>query len=279
MAIGRLNIRVGKKGKATPHYNYITASGKYHKKSQELLFCQSGYLPDWAKDNPEKFWGASDEFERANGSVYREHILSLPREFTLKQNLGLISEWIRNQIPNQPFTCAIHAPKARDGKAQPHCHLMFCDRKLDDIQRTEKQFFKRYNSKSPERGGAKKLNTGMSYSQRQTQIKQIRQDWGDLLNAHLLKNGFEPDVDMRNWQERGLDVPPINLSLAQIKLQKRLNGLLNDRVLPKYHPPQKNALETITERNRASKDDGLDQEKQKQADLTPKPKPPAPKPF
>jgi hypothetical protein len=223
MAIGRINIRVGHKGKATPHYSYITASGKYTKKQQELLHTKSGNMPDWVTHEKD-FWGASDDYERANGTTYREHILSLPREFDLNQNIALIHDWIQQQIPHQPYTYAIHAPNARDGEAQPHCHLMFCDRLNDGIERSQEQFFKRYNTKDPSRGGAKKINTGMNHSERERQIKQIRQDWGDTLNAHLAKNGLEATIDMRNWQERGLDEPPQNISMIQIKTQERLEA-------------------------------------------------------
>ena len=223
MAIGRINIRVGHKGKATPHYSYITASGKYTKKQQELLHTKSGNMPDWVTHEKD-FWGASDDYERANGTTYREHILSLPREFDLQQNIALIHDWIQQQIPHQPYTYAIHAPNARDGEAQPHCHLMFCDRLNDGVERSQEQFFKRYNTKAPERGGAKKINTGMNHSERERQIKKIRQDWGDTLNAHLAKNGLEATIDMRNWQERGLDEPPQNISMIQIKTQERLEA-------------------------------------------------------
>ena len=47
-------------------------------------------------------------------------------------------------------------PRAMDGKEQPHCHLMFSERLLDGIERDPDQFFKRFNSKDPSKGGAKK---------------------------------------------------------------------------------------------------------------------------
>ena len=43
-----------------------------------------------------------------------------------------------------------------DGNDQPHVHLMFNERLQDGIERDPEQYFKRYNSKNPERGGAKK---------------------------------------------------------------------------------------------------------------------------
>ena len=44
-----------------------------------------------------------------------------------------------------------------DGNDQPHVHLMFNERLQDGIERDPEQYFKRYNSKNPERGGLKKI--------------------------------------------------------------------------------------------------------------------------
>ena len=62
--------------------------------------------------------------------------------------------------PNKPYSVALHNVIASDGEQQPHIHLMFCERLQDDIERTPQQFFKRYNSKDPSKGGARKDNTG-----------------------------------------------------------------------------------------------------------------------
>lgn len=158
MAIGRLSIKVGKKGKALPHFNYMMALDKYTKKQVHLAYSEIGNMPEWAKDNPSYFWEMADLHERSNGSTYREHILSLPREFSQEQNLNLIHEWIEKHLnPNKhPYAFAIHNPLAQDGQEQPHCHLMFCERINDGIDRMAPQFFKRYNAKDPKKGGAKK---------------------------------------------------------------------------------------------------------------------------
>ncbi|MGK3295870.1 hypothetical protein ACSLNR_28170, partial [Escherichia coli] len=49
-----------------------------------ILFRTSplGNMPEWARDNPSHFWQAADQFERANGSTYRELEIALPRELT-----------------------------------------------------------------------------------------------------------------------------------------------------------------------------------------------------
>ena len=37
-------------------------------------------MPAWAHDDPRAYWQAADEHERANGRLYREVQVALPRE-------------------------------------------------------------------------------------------------------------------------------------------------------------------------------------------------------
>lgn len=84
MAIGRLSVKVGKKGKASKHAQYIFRQGKYAKADglEDLEFVGHGNMPAWAEHNPNFFWKMADEHERKNGSTYREHEIALPRELT-----------------------------------------------------------------------------------------------------------------------------------------------------------------------------------------------------
>jgi len=74
MAIARLEMKVGKVGKAASHAAYISRIGKYENRlsnAERLLATEVGNMPIWAQDNPLEFWQASDTFERANGTAYR----------------------------------------------------------------------------------------------------------------------------------------------------------------------------------------------------------------
>ena len=59
-----------------------------------------------------------------------------------------------------PYTLAIHRG-GPDGE-NTHAHLMISERGNDGIERGGEQWFKRYNAKAPEKGGAKKSRTMMS---------------------------------------------------------------------------------------------------------------------
>lgn len=95
MATAHLSVKVGKTGKGTPHAEYISRTGKYAKKleqGEKLEATESGNMPAWAEENPLTFWQAADQYERANGTVYREHEIALPRELTAEQRAELVRE-------------------------------------------------------------------------------------------------------------------------------------------------------------------------------------------
>ena len=225
MALGRISVKVGMKGKALPHSKYILREDNYAKKNnkiEKLEHIQHGNMPAWAEHDPKIFWQMADLHERKNGSTYREHIITLPRELNESQRLSLVQDWIKQEIGEKyAYSFAIHNPIAMDGKEQPHCHLMFSERLLDGIDRDPEQFFKRYNSKDPSKGGAKKDNTGLLDSVRKTLIKEQRNRWEQLCNKHLAK-AYEfiheppPEIDMRNWKEKGLHQKPINLTMKEL---------------------------------------------------------------
>ena len=226
MALGRISIKVGMKGKALPHSKYILREDQYapkNNKLEKLEHIGHGNMPAWAEHDPKIFWEMADLHERKNGSTYREHIITLPREMDESQRLDLVQDWVAQEIGDKyAYSFAIHNPTAMDGKEQPHCHLMFSERLLDGIDRDPEQFFKRYNSKNPEKGGAKKDNTGLMDSVRKKLIKEQRSRWEVLCNEHLAK-AYEyipeppPEINMRNWQEKGLNQKPINLTMKELR--------------------------------------------------------------
>ena len=69
MAIGRLSVGIGKKGKASPHAQYIAREGKYAKPSyheEKLENTGYGNMPKWAENDPNYLWQMADEHERKN---------------------------------------------------------------------------------------------------------------------------------------------------------------------------------------------------------------------
>ncbi|WP_169392017.1 MULTISPECIES: MobA/MobL family protein [Psychrobacter] len=221
MAIGRLNVRVGKKGKAAPHAKYIFREGKYQKCGlgmEEVECIGSGNMPKWAAHDPNFFWQMSDIYERKNGTTYREHVIALPRELTPDQRQALVEAWIKQELgDNHAYQYAIHNPPASDGKDQPHCHLMFSERLIDGIARDPDQYFKRYNAKNPERGGAKKANVQKLFSERQEDLYGLRGRWEDLCNGHLKMAGSDSRITMKSYKNLGIDLKGCSFHIARMK--------------------------------------------------------------
>ena len=217
MAIARLSVKVGKAGKAGPHADYIAREGEYAsrlERGEALEAKEAGNMPAWAADYPGRFWHAADAFERANGTTYRELELALPRELAAAERAALVREFVKQELAERhPYQWAIHRPKAADGQDQPHAHLMFSERRLDGIARDPSQFFRRYNAKAPEKGGAHKRfgevdGPNRSQAQRAADLRALRGRWGEMVNDHLARAGLDERIDMRSLKAQGKDRAP-----------------------------------------------------------------------
>ncbi|HDX1042087.1 MobA/MobL family protein [Glaesserella parasuis] len=208
MAIYHLNVRYCSKSKgqsAQAKNEYINRNDKYSKRLDDLQFSGFGNMPKFAENNPQKFWQASDIYERANARVCTEIVFALPRELNLEQQQELVQSFINSTVNSErnklPYSFAIHNDKANNN---PHCHLIFSERQLDGIERSEEQFFKRANSKNAELGGTKKT---ADFRDRDF-IKAVRKTWSEQANFALEKHGHTARIDERSYQEQGIDKEP-----------------------------------------------------------------------
>ena len=143
------------------------------------------------------------------------------------------------------YQYAIHNPPgAIDGKEQPHAHIMFCERINDGTERDPQQFFKRANSKSPERGGAKKASIPQTAGERKAALVALRSRWADVQNEHLARYGHESRVDHRSLKEQGINrTPEVHLgpvqaavSMVSRLLQSRNGGMPSGNSRPPEMP-------------------------------------------
>jgi hypothetical protein len=210
MASYHCTVKAGVSSSASAHADYIEREGKYGSKDRtDLEATESGNLPSWAERSSD-FWKASDSYERANAKGYREYEVALPREMTPEQRLELVRDFVRQELGDRhAYTFAIHNPYAAlEGGEQPHAHIMFSERQRDSIERSEDQYFKRWNAKNPEKGGCKKGDGYKPAEQRKAELVDLRERWAELQNRHLEQHGHTDRVDHRTLQERGIDRLP-----------------------------------------------------------------------
>ena len=201
MAIYHLKMSVGSRAgsqSALAKSEYIEREGRYERDREELEHRESENMPEWAEDDPRSYWAAADEYERANGRLYREVQFALPKELDEAGRRELASGFSRRLTEGEqlPYTLAIHRG-GPDGE-NPHAHLVFSERSNDGIERTAEQWFKRYNAKEPEKGGARKSRVAVP----QAWLEQTRKAWEQEANKALRRAGRGERIDHRSLAER-----------------------------------------------------------------------------
>ena len=91
MAVFHLKASFGSRAggqSARAKSDYIEREGRYEKDGEELEHKEHGNMPEWAEDDPGKYWEAADEHERANGRLYSEVQFALPKELNEDERRG-----------------------------------------------------------------------------------------------------------------------------------------------------------------------------------------------
>jgi len=212
MATYHCTVKVGGKGKASPHASYLIREGKYEnlRSGEKLEYVEHGNMPNWAVHQLILFWENADQFERANGATYREIEVALPRELTPVERVELVQDFVKNELGDRhAYTFAIHNPiAALDGGEQPHAHIMYSERIIDNHERDPERYFKRYNAKEPERGGCQKANVAKTQDERKEALIAQRERWAITTNKHLELAGHEVRVDHRSLKDQGIERSP-----------------------------------------------------------------------
>lgn len=203
MASFHFSLKTGKVGNGSRHAQYICREGVYSfgPKAEELIYKEHGNMPYWSKDDPQDFWKACDEYERANGRAYTEFEIDLPNELNQEQQIALVKDFVKKNLGDKhTYSFAIHTKEAALDKSfkNPHAHIMFTERKLDGIERSREQFFKRYNPKKPELGGTRK---DRNWTHKETPYR-LRLAWANTQNKHLEMHGHSVRVDPRTLKEQ-----------------------------------------------------------------------------
>ena len=197
MAVFHLKASFGSRSggqSAVAKSDYIEREGRYEKDGEELEHKEHGNMPEWAEDAPGAYWEAADEHERANGRLYSEVQFALPKELGEAERRELAVEFAERVCSKErlPYTLAIHRGGANG--ENPHAHLMFSERGHDGIERDAEQWFRRYNRKAPEKGGARKSRAAKAGDW----LEKTRKAWEQTANRALERAGLAERIDGRS---------------------------------------------------------------------------------
>ena len=197
MAVFHLKASFGSRAggqSASAKSDYIEREGRYEQDGEELEHKEHGNMPEWAEDDPGKYWEAADEHERANGRLYSEVQFALPKELNEDERREAASSFAERLTGGErlPYTLAIH--RGGTNGENPHAHLMFSERGNDGIERSGEQWFKRHNAKAPEKGGARKSRAAKAGDW----LEKTRKAWEQTANRALERAGRKERIDGRS---------------------------------------------------------------------------------
>ena len=193
----KVKTKSGTKVKKAPscknRFHYITRTAHYknHKDNihEKVEYVKSGNMPSFAEKRPDLFWESAHIYERKNARTAASLVIALPKELSVQQRIEL-SETLIKQFTDEfnfPYTAAIHNHVGEiGGQDQPHLHIMYCERSVDEHNRTAEQFFSRYNDAEPEKGGAQKITPDVR-GKGKTIINEMRVDTEVIINEYLKK--------------------------------------------------------------------------------------------
>lgn len=189
----KAGTKVKKAASCKNRFHYITRTAHYknHKDNlhEKVEFVKSGNMPSFAENRPDIFWEAAHNYERKNARTAASQVIALPKELSVQQRIELAEALIKQFTDefNFPYTAAIHNHAGEIGdQDQPHLHIMYCERSVDEHNRTAEQFFSRYNDAEPEKGGAQKITPDVR-GKGKTIINEMRVDTEVIINEHLEK--------------------------------------------------------------------------------------------
>lgn len=211
------------------HYITRTLHFKNYKESvsEKIEFVRSGNMPNFAEGKPAEFWGAADLYERSNGRTCSSLVVALPKELNQTQRIELAEAFVVEFADRYcyPFTCAIHNHTGSlGGQEQPHLHFMYSERHIDGIDRTAEQFFKRYNPKDPQKGGAQKLTADV-LGMGKAQLQLYRQKTEELINDSLERYAPMKIVEIRGMS---VEVPSLVSCLSNKDYNHKYGTQLQD---------------------------------------------------
>jgi ATP-dependent exoDNAse (exonuclease V) alpha subunit len=187
----------------------------YSRNAKELLF-EGVYAPkgapDWARDR-ESLWNHVEQFERRkDAQLARRFIIALPNELTIEQNRYAIQDFVRENFTRRGFIAdvAIHAPGKEGDQRNTHAHVLVVLRKLDGQEL------------------AAKKERAATVADRKDELEAVRESWAKIGNRHLERHGFEPTLDCRSFEDRGIDrLASVHLGRQATALERE--GIATDR--------------------------------------------------
>lgn len=208
--LNNINLSVA----AERHVEYINREKVFEKRGGCVY--TSNKLPEWANGSPNKFFKASDRYSPKNIDRYREIEFALQNELTLEQNIEIIEDFLKNNLPDHYYAYAIHDKigfLSDEDTHNIHVHIMLSPRIIDDIElkgerQISKYFAYPWRATAKDQSENKRRNAGAPVDKRfndRNFVKELRVAYQDSTNKILEKYGRQARIDHRSLKAQRLE--------------------------------------------------------------------------
>ncbi|GEQ33604.1 nickase [Marinilactibacillus psychrotolerans] len=229
-AIASASYRSGEKlySERYGQYNFYAREVK-----PETFIMKPDHVPKWVLDR-EKLWNGVEEQEKhEKAQLARSFTIALPNEMTNEEQRDLIEEFAKKQLVDRGMVAdiAIH----RDDENNPHAHILTTVRPFDENgnwgDKTKKEYL------LDEEGKKQKTKAGNIRSRKvdltgwgnKEVFKEWREEWANIQNSHLEKNGYSDRVTDKSYAEQGVEkIPTIHEGYVAREMEK--DGKISDRM-------------------------------------------------
>ena len=134
--------------------------------------------PEWVYDRQSLWQRVEDVETKSNARLAGEYTIALPKEFTAEQNIEFLKEFAHNTFVTRGIVVDVNFHN--DNTKNPHAHLMYALRQLEKF--------------------AEGIVDFATHRCRELQTRAflegiIKEEHKQLLNKHLIKNGFEERLE------------------------------------------------------------------------------------
>ena len=191
------------------------------------IMLPSNAPPEYA--DRETLWNAVEAVEKQwNSQLARRFVLALPRKVPEEMYPEIVREYCKKFFVSQGMVAdfAIHDP--RPPGHNPHCHVMLALRALDENGKWLSKGGKVYDL--DENGERIRLPTGEWKRHKESTVdwnerahgQEWRTGWEEVQNRYLEMVGSPVRVDLRSYEEQGIDViPTVHMGAAAIAMERK----------------------------------------------------------
>lgn len=208
--LNNINLSVA----AERHVEYINREKVFEKRGGCVY--TSNRLPAWAKGSPNKFFKASDQYSPKNIDRYREIEFALQNELTLEQNIEIVEDFLKNNLPDHYYAYAIHDKigfLSDEDTHNIHVHIMLSPRIIDDVElkgerKISKYFAYPWRTTAKDQSEEKRRNAGAPVDRRfndRNFVRELRIAYQDSTNKILAKYGKQARIDHRSLKAQRLE--------------------------------------------------------------------------